>query len=370
MNKHLFCRLLMVSMLSSLIWSCKKEDNLNIDTPAAVSGEAYSLSFVNLAERATILDDNTSRDSLYKFTFRVNNLISLQMDTTGRFSLQNVAVAPIRELGILMTLKDGTSCTIVKLDSMSALSRASAKVELINKAFQTSDNKTLILSSPAQLSGAKFSLTSTDSLFTKLKNITVPWEIKTSIRGGGSWYDMNPLHVREYIALFTNMAYLFSQDDMEQAFLSSEVFTDNNKTPITKVVRQELWNRITTWKTFTTGLVGEGASGLGGGTVLGLRQYMIFRQYIPNSNFTTFFHEMGHCLGYSHDSNMTYPSGDPQVGFAVVGPQQYFKLLSARKLPFWDYRMLNTWAKYINQPEGTYLYEKTFKSPTFPVYQQ
>ena len=59
---------------------------------------------------------------------------------------------------------------------------------------------------------------------------------------------------------------------------------------------------------FNVGLVyaGNGVLGLGGGRTWGVYQQAYMQHYYNTYSANIMFHELGHCIGYSHSSGMSY----------------------------------------------------------------
>ena len=63
-------------------------------------------------------------------------------------------------------------------------------------------------------------------------------------------------------------------------------------------------------KSFNLGRT-QNVGGLGGGSTWGVSDWNFYGHYASYSGWGAIVHELGHCYGYGHDSNMTYanPSG-------------------------------------------------------------
>jgi hypothetical protein len=165
---------------------------------------------------------------------------------------------------------------------------------------------------------------------------------------------MNPLHARECIAMYTNLAYLFSQDATQKAFIDYEGLTDNDGTTLLTTAKKEaIYKDILTRPGFLeTGLV-RNVSGLGGGNLFAGAEYVLMRHYNKNSE-EEILHELGHALGFNHSSNMTYASNN-KAFFLAMRPL-ITGFLANHEYPYWDYRTLNTYKTYIDKV-GDYLRE-------------
>ena len=68
---------------------------------------------------------------------------------------------------------------------------------------------------------------------------------------------------------------------------------------------------------FNLGVVAK-VSGLGGGSTLGVAEYVLKSDFFyGQQRGGVTYHELGHCLGYNHDSSMTYPTNG--AGFSKLG---------------------------------------------------
>lgn len=177
-----------------------------------------------------------------------------------------------------------------------------------------------------------------DPFMTKIARINSHWLIRFAAYGADSghayWRHMTPLLCRHGVALALNMAYMFSSDDFSTALDRYEgILYDNAKNPIDL---NNLRTRIRNHAGLVLGRV-VSVGGLGGGTTYGLADYCYTGVYYdataPGSNPHNYprqamFHEYGHCLGYSHSSNMTYGNA-----WTVLCANVFVSMGEAGKLP-------------------------------------
>lgn len=114
-----------------------------------------------------------------------------------------------------------------------------------------------------------------------------------------------------------------------------------------EVNKSSLYREILDFPHLELGVVND-AEGLGGGNILGIHRRFLTGDYFYKTGGPepkeTYCHEFGHCLGYWHDGNMTYPqppltgeikrSENQKVGFIFPFYVVYDELLQAEELPF------------------------------------
>lgn len=177
-----------------------------------------------------------------------------------------------------------------------------------------------------------------DEFMKKISRIEAKWYIRFSAYGADSghayWRHMDPMLCRHGVALALNMAFMFATPEFSAELDTYDgILYDNGKNPINL---DALRTRIVNHGGLMLGKV-VGVGGLGGGQTYGLADYCYTGVYhdatAPNSNPHNYprqamFHEYGHCLGYSHDSNMTY--GDK---WTVLCAKVFVELGRDGKLP-------------------------------------
>ena len=178
-----------------------------------------------------------------------------------------------------------------------------------------------------------------DPFMQKIATIDSHWYICYSAfqadEGHAYWRHMDPEFCRHGVALALNMAYIFASPEfVAELQLYKGKLLDNEHNPIDL---GQLRQNIRTHSGLTLGRV-EGVGGLGGGRTYGLADYCYREVYWdwnpdPAADPHTYvrmamFHEYGHCLGYSHDSTMTY--GEQ---WTVLCATLYVEMGRAGKLP-------------------------------------
>lgn len=155
-----------------------------------------------------------------------------------------------------------------------------------------------------------------DPFMQKIATIDSHWYIRFSPYGADSghayWRHMEPILCRHGVALALNMAFMFASPEFNEELQKYDgILYDNAKNPINL---DNLRNTIRRHAGLSLGRV-VGVGGLGGGQTYGLADYCytgVYHNSTPEGsnphNYArqAMFHEYGHCLGYSHNSNMTY----------------------------------------------------------------
>lgn len=178
-----------------------------------------------------------------------------------------------------------------------------------------------------------------DPFMQQIATITSDWYVCFSAfqadQGHAYWRHMTPELCRHGVALVLNMAWIFASPEFDAELENYRgKLLDNAGAPIDLDRLREV---IRTHPGLTLGRV-EVVGGLGGGRTYGLADYCYREVYWdwnpdPAADPHTYvrqamFHEYGHCLGYSHDSTMTY--GDQ---WTVLCAKLYVELGRAGKLP-------------------------------------
>jgi hypothetical protein len=181
-----------------------------------------------------------------------------------------------------------------------------------------------------------FDFTGTTDLIIKLKSLAkLKWTIKyhdfdPKDNPADNWKDnINAKDVRRFTGLMINLAYMLQADTTQKAFLA-EPITDNNKVLMTTQQKQQAFNSILNIPKFNCGVV-VNVSGLGGGSTFGLADYLLVKYMAKNICFEA-VHEIGHMVGFSHSSSMTYPTSDNR-GAVVATGNMYLMMIAKGLLP-------------------------------------
>lgn len=211
--------------------------------------------------------------------------------------------------------------------------------------YKTEDGKYLHFILPSlENETLSFVLESDDPFYQKLhKGITVKWNIGFGTYSTGNWSPIKAVYAREWVMMITNLAYMVSTSEMRYIIghykeIMGGDLKDNGKNTFTQETYENLYKLMTADRTFHLGLTMIGG-GLGGGTTYGVDHWMFYTHYYGNVNakgspWEMLTHEFAHCLGYSHDSTLTY--GD-EYGFATrCVPYLYNHLRKDGRIPYSD----------------------------------
>lgn len=173
-------------------------------------------------------------------------------------------------------------------------------------------------SSSEKLAGASFKIESEDPYWSKLQKIIHGWNIRFDLYGGdptrpdggpnGNWMGIRPVHCREAVALFLNFTYMIDMPEHEQILYDNQDRLYGNGGVNDKVTPETVLAQMRQNRTLNVGLVytGNNVYGLGGGAIFGAYQGGWLNHYTSRYACEVMFHELGHVMGYNHDSAFTY----------------------------------------------------------------
>ena len=169
-----------------------------------------------------------------------------------------------------------------------------------------------------ELQQAEFRILSQDPYWAKLQKIQHGWNVRFDLYGGdptrpdggpqGNWMGIRPVHCREVVAFFLNFTYMIDMPEHEAILRANEDRLYGNGGVEDKVTAETVLSQMRQKRSVKVGLVYTGnlVMGLGGGEVFGAYQGGWFEHYTSAYACEVMFHELGHVMGYSHDSSFTY----------------------------------------------------------------
>lgn len=348
---------LLIISLAVVLFSCKKTEKEPETQPIETVVSTKIVNFKTLTGVENLLADTESTALMVTRSITLRDPLKVELAGKSEVKLINFTLKTIKNIHVFVKLTGVEErVALLTIDSITPLLTFKLPLSLLEKDEQlyTESGKLLNIAKQTDLSKAVFTVVVDDPFYKTLNAMKIPWKLsfRKSQEDAGNWYRMNPLHARESLVMFTNLAYLFSQPGTETAFMAYEGLTANDGTLLSKERKEAVYRDILTRANVETGLV-RNVSGLGGGNLVAGAEYVLMRHYNKNAE-EVIVHEFGHALGFSHSSNMTY--GSNGKAFHLAMRPLINKLLTDREYPYWDYRMLNTYNKYIDMT-GDYLRE-------------
>ncbi|MCX2450177.1 hypothetical protein OQX61_02735 [Pedobacter sp. PLR] len=344
---------LLICSFILMLFSCKKAEKEALETVVSTK----IVNFKTLTGVEDLLADTESVAVMVTRSIVLRDPLKIELSGTKEVKLMNFTLKTIRNIQVFVKLAGtGERVALLKIDSITPLVTFQLPLSIVDHEEQlyTESGQLITLAKQTDLSKAVFSVVVDDPFYKRLNAMKIPWRLnfRKSQEDVGNWYRMNPLHARESLVMFTNLAYLFSQESTQTGFMAYEGLTANDGTLLSEEKKSAVYRDILTRANIETGLV-RNVSGLGGGNLVAVAEYVMMRHYNKNAE-EVLVHELGHALGFGHSSNMTYASNSK--AFHLAMRPLINKMLTDREYPYWDYRMLNTYNKYIDMT-GDYLRE-------------
>ena len=277
--------------------------------------------------------------------FYPNRPLQATIDAEHRLQLRFYSPVPIRDVTIRARFNRVSTefFDLARFDLVYPFMEAAFPLPVTTgpKRFAAADGRRVTVPAQPDLTNDEVTLevVCNDPFMQKIATINSNWLICFSKFGADEghayWRHMTPELCRHGVALALNMACMFASTEFNIRMERYKgKLTDNNGAAIDL---DELRERIRTHDGLTLGLV-TGVGGLGGGRTYGLADYCyreVYWDWDANqlANPHTYvrqamFHEYGHCLGYSHDSTMTY--GDQ---WTVLCAEVFVEMGAAGRLP-------------------------------------
>lgn len=252
-----------------------------------------------------------------KRVFYVDQPLQLNIDNNHELLVRFYSALPIYNVKVLCRLPKYSNefFELAHYDEIPAYHESHMPIPLVsgNRIFLSESGRLVEIPAQSELTDkdCQLKFETDDPYMEKIARIKPHWRISFSNYSAGApdvyWQFMKPIYCRQGVVLVTNMAYMYSSPEFQEVLQTNiSKLYDNGHNPISI---ENLNNRLKNHSGLVMGLV-AGVQGLGGGNTYGLASYRYTDHYwdvAPRNNIrTTPFHELGHCLGYSHDSNMTY----------------------------------------------------------------
>lgn len=325
--------ILAVSIFLSSCTSTVVEENLlynDIEVPFKETFVRDTVSYVRLpagdARHILQLDESSAAvTDRERYSFSINELIQVRTGSRGdSLRITSYSAKTVRGVSLELFLPDiNDYLPVAWIDSIPAFSQFEFKPSCVGRrvVYKKADGNFVSFELPyLDLEVMKPRLVSNDEHLRKLQKIDARWQLYfsnydwTPENAAAGWREMRPIFAREWVVMMTNYAYLMTTPEYAYVLKHfKEIFgadlCDNDKQPFTAAKYLSEAERFKQAHTFRLGRTGDQVAGLGGGETLGVASWNFYGHYASYSGWEAITHEFMHCMGYSHDSNMTYASG-------------------------------------------------------------
>ncbi|MCM1331052.1 MAG: hypothetical protein NC248_00405 [Bacteroides sp.] len=260
---------------------------------------------------------NTSLRSFY-----VNAPLQLRITNEGSLGVKLYSPMDVKNVKVLGRFRNISSewVDLAYFESIPAFTDGLFELPVVKKecVFKATSGRNIRIPAQPNLTAEDLEIKfeTDDEFMKKISTIDSRWYIRFSKFGADNghpnWLHMDPMLCRHGVALVLNMAFMFASPEFSAELDTYDgILKDNAGNAINL---DALRSKIRSHGGLQLGRVHR-VGGLGGGQTYGLANYCYTGVYhdatAPNANPHNYarqamFHEYGHCLGYSHSSNMTY----------------------------------------------------------------
>ncbi|MEM7340353.1 MAG: hypothetical protein AAF467_16970 [Actinomycetota bacterium] len=283
----------------------------------------------------------TSADRL----FRIDRLVRVRPVSETRIEIANFAPAELRDVTLLMSIDGGpTNVEVATIDVFAPHGITEIDYPFLQAPHEARTTSGQVVDMSAHRTGidpatVTFDFTSPTGLAARLAALDgMNWELALHDYNPdndpeSSWaLDPEPVHARLYTAIVINWATVVNDPGLRSAFIAEPIIDNDGTTLLTAQEKAALHDRMRGFGRTNLGVISQNVSGLGGGSVLGVHNYVL-RAHMRDMPWSdgTYTHEFGHQLGFGHSSTMTYPRDDQ--GWTVVARRELIRLSDAGALP-------------------------------------
>ena len=250
---------------------------------------------------------------------------------------------------------------IAFLDTLSDFSKFNFKPNFLKEKtiYKGNDGRLFSINMDLLNNDIQFWIESESSHYKMLKEIKTDWSLRFSNfswnsedPNSGNWNRMNSIIAKEWVVIATNIGYMLSSDEYRKVIDKfAEIFGadlfGNNKIPFTEEEYNSLINMCFNKKSVNLGRT-RNVGGLGGGSTWGVSDWNFYGHYASYSGWESITHELGHCYGFGHDSNMTYPN-PAGVSWAECISQLHVYMMKNNRLPYENRNILGTHRKELDE---------------------
>ncbi|MGL5272477.1 MAG: hypothetical protein ACRC8J_03190 [Phocaeicola sp.] len=302
------------------------KDKVSLDFsahPDSQTGMLYiNQEYYDQEDRGLIYQDDEHHD-IYtdpaQRSFYINKTLQLKGNEELDLHTRFYSARPIKDVFIWSSAERyGERILLAYYDSIPAFSDAHFQLSDSpeKQVFLMESNERVKLSKTdiQALLKSELEIECNDPYWLKLQEIKAGWYIYFHLYGcdptkddggpSGNWRGIRPVHVREGVSAFTNIAYMFSSQEYSD-FLDTfqgKIY-GNGGLAAGPIDVKIIIPKLLAHKQFRIGLTGRDAAGLGGGYTFGVYQGPFLGHYNSKYYASVYFHEIGHCIGYSHSSS-------------------------------------------------------------------
>lgn len=359
MNKYLLCTV--IACYFSLFLSCNESTVYEYDLEEEVLPYVDRVIYGELPAHCkdSILNPDESNSIVINRalrSFRLKELLQLGINSAGdSIFLRSYSAKPVTEIDIHIYIPEIKDRILIGyIDSIPAFGEIKFKPAfLMQETIYKGQNYHMVRIKRDRLTDDMLlSMNSECQHYKMLKEIKTDWSLGFSNFSwdpanpqSGNWRELNAMVAREWIVITTNIGYMLSSSEYKEvidnfATIFGADLRGNNKEPFSKKQYDDFVQNCFKPKNFNLGRTAN-VGGLGGGATWGVSDWNFYGHYASYSGWEAITHELGHCYGYSHDSNLTYPNPSG-VSWANCISQLHVYMCKQGRLPYESREILGT----------------------------